>query len=205
MLHVGLTGGLASGKSVVGRELERLGCLVIRMDELGHQVLAPDGEAYDPVIEAFGRDILKPSGEIDRRELAHRVFNDSEQLAKLNALVHPPVFARAKAIAEASAREHPERIVVTEAAIMIETGSYKNYDRLIVAACSPEQQLERALSREKTRDKLTREEVLSRIRNQMPIDEKKRHAHFVIDTSGSLEQTLHQTRQLFEELRSLKK
>jgi dephospho-CoA kinase len=85
---------------------------------------------------------------------------------------------------------------------MIETGSYKNYDRLIVAACRPEQQVERALDRDKTR--LTREEVLSRIRNQMPIEEKKRYAHFVIDTSGSLEQTLEQTRHLFEELRSLK-
>lgn len=202
MLHVGLTGGLASGKSVVGRELERLGCRVIRMDDLGHRVLAPDGEAYTPVVEAFGGTILNEDGTIDRRALGKLVFGDPRQLERLNSLVHPAILARAAALAEAYAREHPEGIAVTEAAIMIETGSYKKYDRLIVAACRPEQQVERALARPNA---LSRAEVLDRMSRQMPIDEKVKYADFVIDTSGSEESTILQTRALYDRLRSLKR
>jgi dephospho-CoA kinase len=199
MLHVGLTGGLASGKSVVGRELERLGCRVIRLDEIGHQVLAPDGEAYAAVIAAFGAGILRPDNTIDRGVLARRVFADPEQLAKLNALVHPPIRERARAIAGDFAQTHPEAILVTEAAIMIETGSYRDYDRVILTVCRSEQQVERAIAR----GKMTREEAVERIRRQMPAEEKKRFANYVIDTSGSEEHTLQQTRSLFERLRSI--
>ncbi len=197
MLHVGLTGGLASGKSVVGRELERLGCWVIRMDDLGHQVLAPDGEAYAPVVAAFGSGILNEDRTIDRRALGRLVFADPEKLKRLNSLVHPAILARAKAMAEEHAREHPEAIIITEAAIMIETGSYKNYDFLIVAACRPEQQVERALARPNA---LSRAEVLDRMSRQIPIEEKVKYADYVIDTSGSEESTLLQTRGVFNEL-----
>jgi dephospho-CoA kinase len=200
MLHVGLTGGLASGKSVVGRELERLGCRVIRMDDLGHQVLAPDGEAYAAVVEAFGPQIVKPDGSIDRRALGKLVFGDAQQLERLNALVHPAILARAAALADEYGRQHPDGIVVTEAAIMIETGSYQRYDRLIVAACRPEQQIERALARA---NGLSRAEVLDRMSRQMPIEEKVKYADFVIDTSGSEEDTILRTRATFDQLRSL--
>jgi dephospho-CoA kinase len=203
MLHVGLTGGYASGKSVVGRELERLGCRVIRLDDLGHQVLAPDGEAYGPVVAAFGPSILTLGDStplpIDRRALGRRVFAHPPELERLNALVHPPIRARARALAEAFFREHPDGIAVSEAAILVETGSFKDYDRLIVAACRPDQQVERAMAR----DQLTREEVLERIRRQMPLEAKIAHADFVIDTSGTAEHTLSQTRDLFQKLRSL--
>lgn len=199
MIHVGLTGGLASGKSVVGRELERLGCRVIRMDDLGHQVLAPDGEAYAPVVAAFGSGILEADGSINRRALGKLVFADPEKLKQLNSLVHPAILARARELAEQYARAHPEAIIVTEAAIMIETGSYKNYDRLIVAACRPEQQIERALARPNA---LSRVEVLDRMSRQMPIEQKVKYADFVIDTSGTEESTLLQTRRVFEQLRS---
>lgn len=200
MLHVGLTGGLASGKSVVGRELERLGCHVIRMDDLGHQVLAPDGEAYGPVVAAFGPSILEADQSINRRALGKLVFADPAKLEQLNSLVHPAILARAGALAEAHAKAHPQAIIVTEAAIMIETGSYKSYDRLIVAACRPEQQIERALARPNA---LSRAEVLDRMSRQMPIEEKVKYADFVIDTSGTEESTLLQTRAVFDKLRSL--
>jgi dephospho-CoA kinase len=202
MLHVGLTGGLASGKSFVGRTLAGLGCFLILADELGHQVIEPGGEAYDAVVALFGRDILNPDApdaRIDRRRLAALVFADPEKLAQLNALVHPPVKARERALVEGFAREHPDGIAVTEAAILVETGSYKNYARLIVAVCRPEQQVERAMER----DGVSREEVLDRLRRQMPLEDKVKHAHFVIDTSGSKENTVQQVRTVHEALRRL--
>lgn len=200
MLHVGLTGGLASGKSFVGRSLAGLGCFLIQADELGHQVIEPGGEAYESVVALFGREILNAHGAIDRKRLAALVFADPERLAQLNALVHPPVKAREKALAAAFARDHPDGIAVTEAAILVETGSYKDYDRLIVAVCRPEQQVERAMER----DGASREEVLNRLRRQIPLDEKTRYADFVIDTSGSKENTLQQVRTVYESLRGLK-
>lgn len=202
MLHVGLTGGLASGKSVVGRELERLGCRVIRMDDLGHQVLAPDGEAYAGVVKAFGAAILNEDRSINRRALGKLAFRDAQQLERLNALVHPAILARAAALADDYAREHPDGIAITEAAIMIETGSYKKYDKLIVAACRLEQQIERALARPNA---LSRAEVLERMSRQMPIEDKVKYADFVIDTSGTEESTILQTRATFDRLRSLKR
>lgn len=200
MLHVGLTGGLATGKSVVGRELERLGCRLVRLDDIGHQVLLRDGEAYAPVVAAFGNEILDPGGSINRQRLGQLVFGDPEQLERLNALVHPPIRARAHLIRDSFAVECPHGILVTEAAIMIETGSYKEYDRVIVAACRPEQQIERARTRG-----LSRADALERMSRQMPIGDKLKYADFVLDTSGTMEHTLEQTRRLYTDLRSLVK
>ncbi len=200
MLRVGLTGGLASGKSFVGRALANLGCLLIQADELGRQVQEPGGEAYDGIVREFGREILTADGSIDRRKLAGIVFHDPERLKRLNALVHPPVHERRRKIEEDFARSHPDGVAVTEAAILIETGSYRDYDRLIVATCRPDQQVERAMAR----DHLTREEVLDRMRRQMPLEEKVRYADYVIDTSGPKEDTLAQTRAVYESLLSAK-
>ena len=199
MLKVGLTGGLASGKSFVGRALADLGCLVIQADVLGRQVLEEGGETYKAVVATFGQDILDPDGGINRRRLATIVFSDPEQLAKLNALVHPPVKLRERDLAAEFAREHPHGIAVTEAAILVETGSYKDYDRLIVAVCRPEQQIERSMER----DGLSREEVLHRLSRQMPLEEKVKYADFIIDTSGSKENTLQQVRTVYQSLREL--
>ena len=199
MLRVGLTGGLASGKSFVGRALADLGCLLIQADELGHQVLEPDGEAYAGVIQEFGREILNPDGTIDRRRLAARVFVSPELLQKLNSLVHPPVYARERAIEQAFAKTHPDGIAVTEAAILVETGSYRNYGRLIVAVCPEEQQITRAIAR----DHLTREEVLDRLRRQMPLEEKVEYADYVVNTSGTKEHTLEQVAAVYAALRSI--
>jgi dephospho-CoA kinase len=199
MIRAGLTGGLASGKSFVARVLEELGCHVIRADDLGHQVMLPGGEAYDSIVEEFSADILEPDGNIDRRKLAALVFNDPIKLSRLNNLVHPAVFRREEEFVENVRRTDPSGIVVVEAAILVETGRYRWFDRLILAVCTPEQQVERALKRDET----SREEVLARLSRQMPLEEKRKFADYVIDTSGPKEQTIEQTRKVYESLRSI--
>jgi dephospho-CoA kinase len=199
MLRIGLTGGLASGKSFVGRALADLGCLLIKADDLGREVEEPGGEAYDGIVQEFGPAILNPDGSINRRRLAAEAFRDPERLKRLNALVHPPVRMRERLLQEEFEREHPDGIAVTEAAILVETGSYRNYDKLIVATCRPEQQIERSMAR----DHLTREEVLDRMRRQIPLEEKLKYADYPIDTSGTKEDTLAQTRAVYDALRSM--
>ena len=198
-LHAGLTGGLASGKSFVGKILEELGCFVIHADDLGHAVMAPGAETYDGIVREFGREILRPDGSIDRRRLASIVFVEPDRLARLNALVHPPVRARGDALAAEFFQKHPDGIAVTEAAILIETGSYKNYGRLILAVCRPDQQIERAMAR----DGLSREEVLSRLERQMPLQEKVKYADYIVDTSGPKDNTIEQTNRVYLSLHEL--
>ena len=199
MLRVGLTGGLASGKSFVGRTLAELGCTLIQADLLGHQALLPGGGAYDAVLAEFGSDLLDGSGEIDRRKLAALVFDFPDRLKMLNELVHPCVYQLGENLIEAAFAKDPTGIVVVEAAILIETGSYKKFDRLVVAVCTEEQQLERAAGR----DGFTLEEAQARLRRQMPLAEKRKYADYVIDTSSTKENTVQQTRQVYESLRSI--
>ncbi len=199
MLTVGLTGGLASGKSFVGRTLRDFGCLLVQADELGHQVIETGGEAYDAVIAAFGREILDDDGRINRRRLGAIVFENPQRLEQLNSLVHPPVRARSRKLIEEFAVREPDGIAVNEAAILIETGSYRNFDRLIVAICSEQQQIERAMER----DHLSRDQVLARLRRQMPLHEKVKFADYVIDTSGEKQRTVEQTRAVYDSLRRL--
>jgi dephospho-CoA kinase len=201
MLKVGLTGGLACGKSFVGKALAALGCHLIQADELGHAVLLRGAAAYDAVVREFGPGILDPEGQIERRRLAAEVFGKPERLAALNALVHPPVIRlEEERIAELAARD-PHSIAVVEAAILIETGSWSRFDRIILVVCPEWQQIERA----RERDGANREQIAARIRRQMPLEEKRKYAHYVIDTSGDKEDTLRQTRAVYEDLRRLAK
>jgi dephospho-CoA kinase len=201
VLLVGLTGGLATGKSHVGRQLAELGCLLVKADEIGHLVLMPGGEAYQPVIDEFGPGILDPDGTINRKKLAAMVFEHPERLERLNRLVHPPVRARTRAAIDEFAARNPDGIAVVEAAILVETGTYRSYDRLIVVVCTEEQQIQRAMER----DGITREEAEARLRRQLPLAEKIKYADYVIDTSGSRENTAAQTRAVYEALRSTNK
>ena len=194
MLRVGLTGGFATGKSFVGRALVDLGCHLLQADQVGHAVLAPDGEAYVAVIAQFGRGIVDPDGTIARKRLGQIVFAHPEKLAKLNALVHPAVFARQEAW---FAQLPPHAIAIVEAAIMIETGSYRRYDRMILTVCRPELQIARAMQR----DHLTEAQVRERLARQMPESEKRKYAHYVIDTSGTPNETLEQTAQVCAQLK----
>lgn len=199
MLKVGLTGGLACGKSFVGEEFARLGCFLVQADEIGHEVLSRGGEAYAPVVNEFGQGILAADGEIDRRALAAVVFGAPARLAALNALVHPSVFRREEQlIAEFAARE-PHGIAIVEAAILIETGSYKRFDRIVLVTCDAEVQVERAMRREGALEA----DVRARISRQMPLEEKRKFAHFVIHAAGEKEDTLRQTRAVYEALRSI--
>ncbi|MDQ2898529.1 MAG: dephospho-CoA kinase [Acidobacteriota bacterium] len=199
MLKVGLTGGLASGKSFVGETLVRLGCYLIQADQLGHEVLMPGGEAFAGVVEYFGTGILNREGGINRKKLAAEVFNSPDRLAALNALVHPPVQVRAEALAAEYATREPRGIVITEAAILIETGSYRKFDRLILVVCTEERQIERAMRR----DGSTREEIAARLRRQMPLTQKRSFADYVIDNSGTRDNTLRQTHAAYDSLRRI--
>jgi dephospho-CoA kinase len=199
VLKVGLTGGIASGKTFVGEALAAWGCFVIQADEIGRQVMAPGGEAYDGVVREFGSEILAPDGSIDRPRLAELVFQNPERLARLNALVHPPVLRREEEMAAEFFALEPHGIVVVEAAILIETGSYRRYDKLILVVSAPDQQIERALRREGAKEA----DVRARIERQMPLEEKRKYADYVIDTSGEKEDTLRQTRAVHEALLKL--
>ena len=200
MLRVGLTGGYGTGKTFVGECLASLGCHLISADELGHQALASEGAAYAPVVEEFGPPILRPDGAIDRRTLAAIVFRSPERLERLNRLVHPVVLRRIEELSCQFQTRDPNGIMVVEAAILIESGAHQRFDRVILAVCGPEQQIERAIAR----DGLTRQEVLARLQHQMPLEEKRKYAHYVIDTSGSKEETSRQVRQTYAALRSIR-
>ncbi len=199
VLKVGLTGGYATGKSFVARELESLGCHLIYADELGHRVLEPDGEAYQAVVDMFGAEILDADRSINRKRLGELVFPSADLLEKLTGIVHPAVFRLETQMLAQFAASDPHGIAVVEAAILIETGRYRSYDCLILTGCSGELQIERGMRR----DHLTREQVETRLAKQMSFDEKKHFASFVIDTSGSKEQTSEDVRRVFAELRAL--
>ena len=199
MLRVGLTGGLACGKTFVGEALAGFGCLLIQADALGHEALEPGEEVYPMVVKEFGSDIVNSTGYIDRRLLAGLVFGSPGKLARLNALVHPYVLRREEELIGAFAAREPNGIAVVEAAILIETGSYQRFGRLILVTCSEEQQVERALRRPGS----VESDVRARMSRQMPLAGKLKFADFVIDTSGEKEDTLRQTRAVYEALRRI--
>jgi dephospho-CoA kinase len=203
-LKVGLTGGIACGKSLVGEALAGYGCFVIQADQIGHEVLAPGGEAYADAVREFGGEILAADGpgdsrEIDRRRLAALVFADAGKLARLNAIVHPAVIRCEAALMTEFFARQPHGIAVVEAAILIETGSHRRFDKLILVFCAQERQIERAMRREGA----VEADIRARIGHQMPIEEKRKYADFVIDTSGTKEDTLRQARTVYEELRRI--
>lgn len=194
MRRVGLTGGLASGKSFVGDTLASLGCALLKADEVGHRLLEPDGAAYPLVLAAFGDSILEPDGTVERTRLAELVFGHPQRLQTLNAIIHPLVFeAEERFFDELSRQEDAARfdgsrstckIGIVEAAILIETGNHENFEKIWVAWCPREMQIERAIHRG-----LTRKQALSRLEHQMPLDQKLAYADEVIDTSGTKEDT----------------
>ena len=199
MLLVGLTGGLASGKTFVGHALAELGCHLIEADDLGHRVLLPGAEAYDAVVNEFGEEVLDDDRYIVRRKLGALVWDNPERLAKLNSIVHPVVIAREQQMIAEFSKRDPAAIIVVESAILVETGSYRRFDRLIVVVCTIEQQVERAMKR----GAYSKEEVLARLSRQLPLEEKVRVADYVIDTSGAKENAIEQVKTVYESLRSL--
>ncbi len=196
MLHVGLTGNIASGKSTAAAFFAEFGAHIIDADRVGHAMLLPGTTTWLAVREAFGDGILRPNGEIDRKALGRIVFSDRARLLELNAILHPEVGREiARRISEfgQSARRG---IVVVDAALMVETGAYRMYHRLVVVTCDPSLQLSRLMRR----DGLSEEEARARIASQMPAEEKVKLAHYTIDASGTLEQTRGRVERVYKEL-----
>ncbi|MEO8662911.1 MAG: dephospho-CoA kinase [Bryobacteraceae bacterium] len=192
MLRVGLTGGLATGKSFVGRLLAGLGCHLLQADQIGHELLQPAGDAFAPVVSEFGASILALDGSIDRRRLGAEVFGNPERLAVLNSLIHPHVVKREEEwLGEVEAAD-PDGIAVIEAAILVETGSFRRFQKLILTVCSEEEQVRRAMGR----DHLTEDEVRDRLKRQMPLEEKRKYADYIIDTSAAKSHTEDQVKEL---------
>jgi dephospho-CoA kinase len=184
VLRVGLTGGIACGKSRVRRHLAAAGFGTLDLDAVAHEMIAPGGPAYDDVVAAFGRGILAADGTVDRKVLGARVFADAAARAELNALVHPRVrdeeARRAAAHAAAGGR-----VFITDAALLVEAGLHLRFDRLVVVDCEGGEQLRRLVARDAIEEAAAR----ARIAAQMPAAEKRRFAHIVFDASGSLEAT----------------
>jgi dephospho-CoA kinase len=199
MLRVGLTGSIAVGKSFVSKVLSELGCRVIDADRVAREVVEPGSEGLRAVVEAFGAEVLAPDGTLDRARLGRIVFADEQKRKLLNSLLHPLIVeAQDKLLAEWE-REHADGVAVVDAALMIESGGYRRFDKMIVVHCRPEIQLQRLVGR----DRLTTEEALRRIASQMPQEEKLRHADFRIDTSEGFDDTRRQAEEVFEALRRL--
>jgi len=188
MLRVGLTGGIATGKTTVVAIVRELGCRVLEADKIAHQMIEPGGAAYDEVVREFGRGILKPDGRVDRAKLGAIVFGDPKKMARLNAIVHPPVLEEQSRQLAAIEKADAHAIAVVEAALLIEAGFDRKLDCLVVTWCKPEQQLAR-LTQPGAGRGLTVEQARQRIAAQMPIDEKRRRADHVIDCSGTIEHT----------------
>jgi dephospho-CoA kinase len=206
MLRVGLTGGIATGKSTVAAILRELGCHLLEADEIAHRFIEPGGAAYDDVVREFGRGILTNDGRVDRTKLGAIVFADPLRLARLNAIVHPHVLAEQDRELAAIERAEPHAIAVVEAALLIEAGYTDRLDCLVVTWCTPEQQLARLTRQDAGLGAgrgLTLEQARQRIATQMPLEEKRRVADEVIDCSGSLEHTREQTMALFARLKGM--
>jgi dephospho-CoA kinase len=197
MLIVGLTGGIASGKSIVAKVFQDLGAHVIDADKIVHDLLEPGQQAWEEVIEYFGPGILFPDKTIDRRKLGEIVFNNAEKRTWLNQCLHPRVFAAYTACVKHLCTRAPDAIIVFDAALLIETGYHKKMDRIVVVYANEEQQMERLTSR----DRFSREQALARIRSQMPLSEKRKHADHVIENTGTREETEQQAREVFHKLK----
>ncbi len=198
MLRVGLTGGIACGKSTVAALMKELGCSVIEADKLAHQLMEPGQPAYQEILHDFGDQILDANGRIDRRNLGEIVFHDPDRLKRLNEIVHPRVIQEQNRQLATWEREGSVRVAVVEAALLIEAGYHKHVDRLVVVWCRPEQQGERLQARG-----LTPEQIEQRIAAQMPLEEKRRLADDEVDCSGTLEATRQQVEKLVRRFKQL--
>jgi dephospho-CoA kinase len=196
MLKVGLTGSIAVGKSFVLRTLAEFGCHIIDADEVARQVVAPGSKGLDLVTSAFGSQVLRGNGELDRPKLGAIVFNDAAKRAQLNAILHPLIIAAQDERIRELESTDPNGMVVIDAALMIESGAYRRLDKLIVVHCRPEIQLERLMAR----DNLSHDSALQRVSAQMPQAEKMKYADYLIDTSDGFEATRAQVATVFAQL-----
>ncbi len=209
MLKLGLTGGIASGKSAVGEMFVKLGGRLIQSDAVSHALMQPGGAVYDEVIRHFGREIVDPDGSINRSRLAEAAFGKAggaaprvpPRVKELNEIVHPAVIAYEKQWMEELERREPDSIAIIEAALILEAGAAGRFDRLIVVTCHPEQRILRYAQRLGISEDAARAEVTRRMAAQIPDEEKIKAADFVIDNSGTLDATEQQVERVFHQLR----
>jgi dephospho-CoA kinase len=192
----GLTGGVASGKSTVAQMSAELGAKVINADRLGHELIRAPQPAYHEIVSRFGFEVLDPQGEIDRGRLGALVFADPEKLRALNAILHPRIMERCDRLAEGFHLQDPHAVVLVDAALIYEANLAERFNKIVVTWCRPEQQFERLMAR----TGLSRAKAERRIAAQMPMEEKRRRADYVIDCSGELEQTRGQVVDLYPRL-----
>jgi dephospho-CoA kinase len=198
MLKIGLTGGIGTGKSTVASILRDRDCMILEMDPIGHELLEPEQAAYDEVIGDFGLGILGDGAVIDRAKLGAIVFADPAKRARLNEILHPRILDVVRQWFTALDRPGGPDLAFVEAALILEAGFQNELNRIIVCWCRPEQQIERLMERE-----LTREQALARIAAQMPIDQKRKLADDVIDCSKSITETEQQVDALLVKLKKL--
>ncbi len=199
MLRIGLTGSIGVGKSFVAGVLAELGCHMLDADQAAREVVATGSAGLSAVVEAFGEGVLQKDGTLDRQQLGSLIFADQSKRQLLNSILHPYIIAlQDQQLREWEALD-PEGIAVVDAALMIESGGFKRFDKLIVVHCRPEVQLKRLM----TRDKLTREEARKRIDAQMPQEAKRKFADYLIDTSEGFESVRKRTAEVYEELRQI--
>ncbi len=199
MKKVGLTGSIAVGKSFVCEVFRELGVPVSDADLTAREVVEPNTTGYRQIIESFGEEILRENGEIDRIKLGAIVFSDEAKRRLLNSIVHPLVFASQDQWLQQLEAKNADKFAIIDAALMIESESYKRFDKIIVVWCEPKVQLERLMKR----NKLNPEDAEKRISVQMPQAEKKRFADFLIDTTDGFDATRTQVKNLFDELKCL--
>jgi dephospho-CoA kinase len=196
MLHVGLTGNIASGKSQAALMFAELGAHIIDADRVVHQLLSRGTRTYQKIIDVFGNRILDANGEIDRKSLGQIVFSNEEKRKLLNRLTHQDVGAEILRRIFELEQKFSSGIIMVDAALMVETGSYKMYDRLIVVTCDPSLQITRLMNR----DQLSKEAAIARMNAQLPIEEKIRLANYTIDTTGTLKKVHDQVEAIYRDL-----
>jgi len=207
MLKVGLTGGIASGKSVVGEMFAVLGAHVVQADRIAHSLMQPGEPVYNEVVRHFGREVLNPDGSIHRAKLAEMAFGPAgpegrrtARVADLNRIVHPAVIRSQDEWMEAISQQDPQGVAIVEAALLLEAGAGDRFDRMIVVTCGVEQRAERFAARQKIGLEAARKEVARRMAAQLPDEEKIKAADYVIDNSGTLDDTRGQVQSVWQRL-----
>ena len=196
MLKVGLTGSIAVGKTFVCEVFSELGCFVLDADLTAREVVQPNTKGLRLIIESFGEEVLQQNGELDRVKLGSIVFNDEAKRQLLNSIVHPLVTEAQDDWLRDIESKNPDGIAIIDAALMIESGSFERFEKMIVVWCDSVIQLKRLM----LRNNWDENEALKRINSQMPQDEKKTYADFLIDTTKGFEASRNQTKDVFESL-----
>jgi dephospho-CoA kinase len=205
LLKVGLTGGIACGKSVVGEMFVACGAHLIHADQIAHELMQPGQMVYEQVVQHFGTSILNSDGSVNRAKLAEVAFgspneNVPSRVEELNRIVHPAVILRQQECMDEVRRQDPAAIAILEAALIIEAGAAKRFDRLVVVTCRPEQRIQRFAHRMNLDEDTARREVTRRMAAQSPDEEKVKLADYVVDNSGSLDATERQVKEVYERL-----